>query len=428
MPQRLPDKLEVVQEGTRFRVRSVPIFAECTRALPGVGEVPFSREWLHRAASDTNLRASRNYHAPVHLVHHGRVSSPEPVGEVAGNAYVDEAEVQVGDEPDFKARPVLFADVWLPDAEALRKFERYPHRSVEVNDVFAAPRINTVALLGAQEPFVKFPNARLDRPRSVFFEAAAPRRVAALWIGSTSQGGLMDVKQLAEPAAVTPPVEAQFESTPAQAVVERSSVKAENEQQSEVVSLLQRILAKLESAPQAAAPSAAPAATVQPVVMERTVPGVPVDPAIEGKVARLEAENAVLLDKAAIAERRLGVADTIAKLEAEGFPVGAKARALFESVATKGGSLEDIVKAIKLHAPSLPRSSQEAAAVAMEQTDPPEVVAYGPPGSEGRKKAREVAVQFELIHKNGGDPFTKYPMTLQKFLKSNVGPASPAKE
>lgn len=397
MAKSLPKTYEVIPERGRFRVRRVPIFAETVKKGTD-GEVHvFDRTWLLAAAECGNAEQKRGYYAPVHLVHHGRVAAPERVADlenyVVEDAVFEEPFVAEDGSLSIKSivRPVIFADLLLDNEKALEKANGFPHRSVEIWDP-KMPRINSVALLGAEEPHLRFPNLRVDQVPTLALQAASSGRgVVASWSRPLcfARYAMEDKKDAvaakSEDASSKPDVSA--DETPSWA---------------------SQLMSKIDALCEAMMPKAAPtqaSQSVTPVAMEGS----------SEKVLALQAEVTVLRDKATVAERRLGVSDAIVLLEREGHVVGPGTRKLLEETAAKGASLDSIVSAVRLHAPKLPTSSSERGvqAQAAKTKDVPAVIAVAPNAeSPERAEARELHLQFELLKSKGWIPNT----TFEKFF------------
>lgn len=447
MSDALPTKYEVTPEGTRFRVRRVPVFAVTSKIGEDGNVYNFDKAWLEAAAEYGNAQQALGYFAPVHLVHHGRVNAPERIGD-AENYEVGEAEflesipVAVGEDgsPIFETktvtRLVLFADLLLDDVAAIDKANAHPHRSVEIYDP-RETRINSLALLGAEEPHLRFPNLRLDKvPTLALAAAPSGRGVIASWSKPLcfERTGMPPKKPTTEPvvkaeAVAAPVVAAEVGAAAAEdPAIKAPEAKKEDAKKdesdipgwaakhhAEVMASHGAMLAKLEQmSPSAEKPSqdkpASPLDVVKPVAMEGS----------SKRIAELEAQVAVLKDTSEVAQRQLGVAQSITTLEREGYAVGKQTRQLFESAAARGESLDTITAAVRANAPKLPKLPSEAVGhLELEAIDAPEVVKLAPVAdSAERKEARGWWRAFQLTQQQGA----LQGMSFDRYVQINYRP------
>lgn len=456
----LPKDYEQVAEGSRFRVKKVPIFAETAKLGADGKKYAFDRAWLEKAAAYGNSEQARGYYAPVHLAHNVRGNDPEKVADLE-NYVVEDADydrlmpVAVDEKGEITwaietvTRAVLFADLVFDNAQAIDKAVAFPHRSVEVYEPWK-PTVNSLALLGAMEPHLRFPNLRLDRvPSLVCAGAPSGPGVVAEWSQPMcfERTALMppeaklaeDVKKAVledqKKAKVAAEAEAEEEKklpenepsatkdddTPGYAKALHEKAHAIHTEMAAGHKAILEAIGKLDGVAHGDVPGKPGGldglgdGVVKPVAMQ----ALPAD--ASKRIAQLEAELAVSRDKAASAERRLSVTDAITRLEHEGYAVGVETRKLFEAVAAKGESIDTVVAAVRTNAPRLPgaRSDRERGTVAAESLAKPDhadVIKVAPNAeSPERKQAREAHLQFELIRKNGA----LRDMPFERFFKFN---------
>lgn len=179
----------VPEPGGRVRVLDVPLFAENKRAGGGHG-----KGWLVGALRADEQHRAAGYHLPLHFGHH----EPGVSRERAGHAELKSVRLKlVHGEP----RWTLFGDkVYDTPAKAQKALREYPHRSVEISPDHPT-EINSVALLGSEAPYFRFPEVRAYR-------ALAGGGSAYLWSGSmdpTTKPAELPKPPEPEKAAAAPP-------------------------------------------------------------------------------------------------------------------------------------------------------------------------------------------------------------------------------
>lgn len=444
----------------RVRVLRVPIYAEHVRTRPvldyetgeeKVEEIPFNRDWLEKAVADAAREQAKGHTPPLHLRHNfgtalsSTATPTEPVGTFENLELADVDLAAPGEEPDVKA--VVFADLVYHDAEAFAQSKRYPHRSVEVYD-YREPRINSLALLGSEEPYFRFPNLRVrDERASLALTYRRGPAYAVRW-EDTSVPKPETVQAVSTPAApvtaaapkveaVAPapaPVASNAPPVPAAAPTPAPAQPAAP-QADQTAAVLQQILAGLNElkaaltgGPGAGAPQAPGAGSVAPVAsaapkdvvttatgqgtagasslhLATTAPitfaGAPVG---SPDLLKLETEKLVLSQKVALLERREAARAGVEKLEQEGHLVGPELRQHFQRIADAGESLESHLALARMGAPKAPPRFSDVSASASQGegvTDPPEVVAAGAVGTAARERARRLAAEHSLLVKRG---------------------------
>jgi len=441
----------------RVRVLRVPIYAEHVRTRPvldyetgeeKVEEIPFNRDWLERAVADAAREQAKGHTPPLHLRHNfgtalsSTATPTEPVGTFENLELADVDLAAPGEEPDVKA--VVFADLVYHDLEAFAQSKRYPHRSVEVYD-YREPRINSLALLGSEEPYFRFPNLRVRDERaslaltyrrgpayavrwedsmSVKSEATKALVAASLAGAADKPAPVTAAAPKVEAVAPAPaPVAANAPPVPAAAPTPAPAQPAAP-QADQTAAVLQQILAGLNElkaaltggpgagAPQApGAGSVAPVASAAPqseaarVVAEAVREGVTKVTAVaNADLLKLETEKLVLSQKVALLERREAARAGVEKLEQEGHLVGPELRQHFQRIADAGESLESHLALARMGAPKAPPRFSDVSASASQGegvTDPPEVVSAGAVGTAARENARRLAAEHAHLVKRG---------------------------
>lgn len=445
----------------RVRVLRVPIYAEHVRTRQVLDyesgeqkaeEIPFDRDWLERAVADARKEQEKGHTPPLHLRHNfgtalASTGTPtEPVGTFENLELADVDLAAPGEEPDVKA--VVFSDLVYHDAEAFAQSKRYPHRSVEVYD-YREPRINSLALLGSEEPYFRFPNLRVREAASLALVYRRGAAVAVRWEDksmpkpepvqavSTPAAPVVAAAPKVEGVAPAPaPVASNAPPVPAAAPAPTAPAQPAAPQGDQTAAVLQQILAavtELKAAmtggPGAGAPQAPGAGSVAPVasaaapvsegvrvVAEAVRAGATnVTAVANGDLLKLETEKLVLSQKVARLERREAARGAIEKLEQEGHLVGPELRLHFERIADANEPLESHVALARLGAPKTPPRFSDVSAAASQGeglTDAPEVVAAGALGSASRERARRLASEHAHLVKRG-----VVNSTLARFLE-----------
>lgn len=463
----------------RVRVLRVPIYAEHVRTRPvldyetgeeKVEEIPFNRDWLEKAVADAAREQAKGHTPPLHLRHNfgtalsSTATPTEPVGTFENLEIADVDLAVPGEEPDVKA--VVFADLVYHDLEAFAQSKRYPHRSVEVYD-YREPRINSLALLGSEEPYFRFPNLRVrDERASLALTYRRGPAYAVRWEDSMSVKSEATKDLVAaslagaadKPAPVTaaapkvegvapapapvasnaPPVPAAAPAptAPTQTAAPQDQTAAGIQQ---ILAVLNELKAALTGGPGAGAPQAPGAGSVAPVasaapkdvVTTATGQGTAVAsslhlattapitfagaPSAGPDLLKLETEKLVLSQKVALLERREAARAGVEKLEQEGHLVGPELRQHFQRIADAGESLESHLALARMGAPKAPPRFSDVSASASQGegiSDPPEVVAAGAVGTAARERARDLAKQHAVLVSRG-----VVSSTLARFLE-----------
>lgn len=129
----------------------VPIFAECTR-----GELVFDAEWIAAAVAEAKAGERDGHLPPLHTRHHEPATDQTDAVQSAGVFRVLEAAPL-----SFKGKRLtaIYADLIVTDshlADELGKM-RYPYRSVEIFEPEGSPKINGLALLNHEAPYLELP-------------------------------------------------------------------------------------------------------------------------------------------------------------------------------------------------------------------------------------------------------------------------------
>lgn len=129
----------------------VPIFAECAR-----GDLTFDANWLQAALNCAKQAERDGYLPPLHTRHHEEATDYNNAVRAVGTFRITRASPLT-----FKGQRVLalFADLLVTDeamAEELGRM-RYPYRSVEIFDPEGPPKINGLALLDHEAPYLELP-------------------------------------------------------------------------------------------------------------------------------------------------------------------------------------------------------------------------------------------------------------------------------
>ena len=142
---------KVTKDDGKTVFHDVPIFAECER-----GELVFGAEWVSAAVAEAKSRELDGYLPPLHVRHHEPDTAMTDAVRPAGVFRI------TGCQPlTFKGQRVLavFADLIVTDADLAEEIERmrYPYRSVEIFDPEGPPKINSLALLDHEAPYLELP-------------------------------------------------------------------------------------------------------------------------------------------------------------------------------------------------------------------------------------------------------------------------------
>jgi len=142
---------EVTKTDVATIFHRVPIFAECTR-----GELVFDAEWIAAAVAEAKAGERDGHLPPLHTRHHEPATDQTDAVQSAGVFRVLEAAPL-----SFKGKRLtaIYADLIVTDshlADELGKM-RYPYRSVEIFEPDGAPKINGLALLDHEAPYLELP-------------------------------------------------------------------------------------------------------------------------------------------------------------------------------------------------------------------------------------------------------------------------------
>lgn len=129
----------------------VPIFAECSR-----GDLTFGADWIAGAVAEAKQQERDGYLPPLHTRHHEPATDHTNAVEGVGVFRI------VGASPfSFKGTRItaIFADLIVTNDQAAEQIEnmKYPYRSVEIFDPEGSPKINGLALLDHEAPYLELP-------------------------------------------------------------------------------------------------------------------------------------------------------------------------------------------------------------------------------------------------------------------------------
>lgn len=129
----------------------VPIFTECAR-----GDLSFDQAWLLGALAEAKQAERDGYLPPLHTRHHEEATDYNNSVRAVGTFRITRAAPLT-----FKGKRVLalFADLLITDeymADELARM-KYPYRSVEIFDPEGPPKINGLALLDHEAPYLELP-------------------------------------------------------------------------------------------------------------------------------------------------------------------------------------------------------------------------------------------------------------------------------
>lgn len=129
----------------------VPIFAECSR-----GDLVFGADWISGAVASAKQQERDGYLPPLHTRHH------EPATEQTNSVQsVGVFRITDASPLTFKGTRItaIFADLIVTDEYMAEEIGRmkYPYRSVEIFDPEGTPKINGLALLDHEAPYLELP-------------------------------------------------------------------------------------------------------------------------------------------------------------------------------------------------------------------------------------------------------------------------------
>lgn len=129
----------------------VPIFAECAR-----GDLSFGAAWIAGAVAQAKQQERDGYLPPLHTRHHEPETAQTNAVQAVGVFRIVDASPL-----SFKGTRItaIFADLIVTDEWAAEEIERmkYPYRSVEIFDPEGDPKINGLALLDHEAPYLELP-------------------------------------------------------------------------------------------------------------------------------------------------------------------------------------------------------------------------------------------------------------------------------
>ena len=129
----------------------VPIFAECAR-----GDLTFGGDWIAGAVAQAKQQERDGYLPPLHTRHHEPATEQTDSVKAVGVFRIVEARPL-----SFKGTRItaIFADLIITDDYMAGEIEkmRYPYRSVEIFDPEGTPKINSLALLDHEAPYLELP-------------------------------------------------------------------------------------------------------------------------------------------------------------------------------------------------------------------------------------------------------------------------------
>jgi hypothetical protein len=129
----------------------VPIFAECER-----GELSFGADWIAGAVAEAKQQERDGYLPPLHTRHHEPSTDQTDAVRAVGVFKITEASALT-----FKGKRItaVYADLIVTDEYMAEEIGRmkYPYRSVEIFDPEGSPKINSLALLDHEAPFIELP-------------------------------------------------------------------------------------------------------------------------------------------------------------------------------------------------------------------------------------------------------------------------------
>tara|TARA_R100000458_G_scaffold11201_1_gene8956 strand:+ start:997 stop:2397 length:1401 start_codon:yes stop_codon:yes gene_type:complete len=129
----------------------VPIFAECSR-----GDLTFGADWIAGAVAEAKQQERDGYLPPLHTRHHEPATEQSNSVEGIGVFRIVEASPF-----SFKGTRItaIFADLIVTDDRVAEEIEnmKYPYRSVEIFDPEGSPKINGLALLDHEAPYLELP-------------------------------------------------------------------------------------------------------------------------------------------------------------------------------------------------------------------------------------------------------------------------------
>ena len=129
----------------------VPIFAECER-----GDMAFGADWIAGAVAAAKQQERDGYLPPLHTRHHEPATDVTDAVRAAGVFRIlDAGPITL----QGKRVTAIFADLIVTDSFLASEIERmrYPYRSVEIFNTEGPPRINGLALLDHEAPYLELP-------------------------------------------------------------------------------------------------------------------------------------------------------------------------------------------------------------------------------------------------------------------------------
>jgi len=147
----LPPGFQVTKLDGQTIYHRVPIFAVCSR-----GELNFDAKWMAAAVAEAKQQERDGYLPPLHIRHHEPATEHTDSVRAAGVFRITDAGPL-----SFKGNRItaIFADLIITDeflAEEVAMM-RYPYRSVEIFEPDGEPKINGLALLDHEAPYLELP-------------------------------------------------------------------------------------------------------------------------------------------------------------------------------------------------------------------------------------------------------------------------------
>lgn len=127
----------------------VPIFAECER-----DDLSFGADWIKAAVAEAKQQEREGYLPPLHIRHHEPTTDQNDAVRGVGVFRILDASPLT-----LKGRRItaVFADLIITDEVAAEELGRmkYPYRSVEIFEPEGPPKINCLALLDHEAPYLE---------------------------------------------------------------------------------------------------------------------------------------------------------------------------------------------------------------------------------------------------------------------------------
>lgn len=381
-------------------IYDVPIMAEVDPGERGNKE-KITRKWMEAAVLKAQLRWKNDgYKAPLHVAHHDAGGTTEAAG------FVMPREVR---EMDYEGKKIwaVFADLEVKD-EILGRIEKreLPYRSVEIFSWDKDPEINSLALLGDDVPFFRFPLLTLGRETSEAQKFKTKKPVVAARYSEAGsailfsfKGGIMP-KKLQEDL----PEEEKIVEDDTEEAVEKQDEEEVQLQEvdplAEITDLLRAIAAAvgIEPAGEDVVVEEEAVEEAQPPVEE--FKGGSAIAKLSGKVAALESQMAKTKRKAQL----VNLVDVgYAKLEGLAADENLKTQifSIAENSRDPKKAIDTFVESFKNSVPMTPPATFEEYQAGLGQHEKPEVMRFGEQGPEVLAKAREASKQYDELESRG---------------------------